>query len=137
MKKNINVIQIKGIRGIILAVFVVSCLLAGFVAFPGFLAMSVWNFIASHIENLPTIGVFQGVLLWGILAASYFIFVKEKFVVCMKSTEGLNEEELKAVFADVKKQAEEDKIIQAMMKARETELKLKQKDENKDYSTKV
>ena len=31
MKKNINVIQIKGIRGLIIAGFVVTCLFAGFV----------------------------------------------------------------------------------------------------------
>ena len=138
MKKNINVIQIKGIRGLIIAGFVVSCLIAGFVAFPGFVAMYLWNFIAQQIEQVPQIGIFQGVLLWGILVAAYFTFVKEKFVVCMKSPQGLSEDELKAVFADVKKQAEEDKIIQAMMKARETELKLKQIDENnKEDSTKI
>ena len=139
MKKNINVIQIKGIRGLIIAGFVVSCLIAGFIAFPGFVAMYLWNFIAQQLEQIPTIGIFQGVLLWGILVAAYFTFVKEKFVVCMKSPQGLNEEELKAVFADVKKQAEEDKIIQAMIKAREAELKIKQQldENNKEYSTKI
>ena len=137
MKKNLNVIQIKGIRGLILAGFIVSCLIAGFIAFPGFLAMYGWNYLASLTEQMPTIGIFQGILLWGILVASYFIFVKEKFVVCMKTPQGLSEEELKAVFADVKKQAEEDKIIQAMMKARETELKIKQTEENTEDSTQI
>ena len=35
MKKNLKVIQIKGIRGLILAGLVVICLAAGFIAFPG------------------------------------------------------------------------------------------------------
>ena len=43
----------------------------------------------------------------------------------MKSPQGLSEEELKAVFADMKRQAKEDPILQAMMKAREAELKYK------------
>jgi hypothetical protein len=134
MKKNLNVIQIKGIRGLIIAGLVVCCLAAGFIAFPGWVGMHAWNFIASNIENLPAIGLFQGVLLWGIIIASYFTFRKEKVVVCLKSPQGLNEEELKAVFADMKKQSLEDPILQAMMKAREAELKYKaqQEMENKE-----
>ena len=125
MKKNFNVIQIKGVRGIILAVFIVTCLAAGFIVFPGWLSMHVWNIISSYTLNVPTIGLFQGVLLWGIIAASYFIFRKEKVVVCMRGQEGLSEEELKAVFANIKKQSQEDPILQAMIRAREAELKIK------------
>ena len=125
MKKNINVIQIKGIRGLILAGFVVCCLIAGFVAFPGWLGMQIWNYTSSYFNNLPAIGLFQGILLWGIIIASYFTFRKERVVLCMKAPQGLSDEELKAVFADMQKQAMEDPILQAMMKAREAELKLK------------
>ena len=129
MKKNINVIQIKGLRGLIIAGFVVTCLFAGFVIFPGLVAMKLWNFITTYSMQLPQIGLFQGVLLWGIIAGVYFTFKKDKYIVCMKTPEGLNEEELKAVFEDVKKQAQNDKILQAMLKARETELKIKKPEE--------
>ena len=43
----------------------------------------------------------------------------------MKAPQGLNDEELKAVFANIKQQSIEDPILQAMMKAREAELKYK------------
>ena len=125
MKKNINVIQIKGIRGLIVAGLVVSCLIAGFIAFPGWVGMLLWNLASANINGLPSIGLIQGVLLWGIILTSYFIFRKEKVVVCMRSPQGLSDEELKAVFADIKKQSLEDPILQAMMKAREAELKYK------------
>ncbi len=125
MKKNISVIQIKGIKGIIIACVVVTCLAAGFIVFPGWVGMQLWNYMASFYENLPVIGLFQGILLWGIIIASYFTFRKEKVVVCMKTPQGLSDEELKAVFADMKKHAQEDPILQAMMKAREAELKYK------------
>lgn len=125
MKKNLNVIQIKGIRGLIIAGLVVCCLAAGFIAFPGWVGMHIWNFISAQVESMPAIGLFQGILLWGIIIAAYFTFRKEKVVVCMKTPQGLSEEELKAVFADVKKQAQEDPILQAMLKAREAELKYK------------
>ena len=131
MKKNLNVIQIKGVRGLVLAGFVICCLGAGFIVFPGWVGMHLWNYLATSFNILPIIGLIQGILLWGILAVSYFIFRKEKVVVCMKTPQGLTEEELKAVFADMKKQSLEDPILQAMMKAREAELKYKAQQELK------
>ena len=130
MKKNLNVIQIKGVKGLIMLVMVGCCLVAGFIVFPGWVAMNIWNVLASFVNNAPSIGIIHGVLLWGIIVASYFTFRKERVVVCMKTPQGLNEEELKAVFADIKKQTQDDKIIQAMLKARETELKLNEKEED-------
>ena len=130
MKKNLNVIQIKGVKGLIMLVMVGCCLVAGFIVFPGWVAMNIWNVLASLVNNATYIGIIQGVLLWGIIVASYFTFRKERVVVCMKTPQGLNEEELKAVFADIKKQTQDDKIIQAMLKARETELKLNEKEED-------
>ena len=130
MKKNLNVIQIKGVKGLIMLVMVGCSLVAGFIVFPGWVAMNIWNVLASLVNNAPSIGIIQGVLLWGIIVASYFTFRKERVVVCMKTPQGLNEEELKAVFADIKKQTQDDKIIQAMLKARETELKLNEKEED-------
>ena len=130
MKKNLNVIQIKGVKGLIMLVMVGCCLVAGFIVFPGWVAMNIWNVLASLVNNAPSIGIIQGVLLWGIIVASYFTFRKERVVVCMKTPQGLNEEELKAVFADIKKQTQDDKIIQAMLKARETAVKLNEKEED-------
>ena len=125
MKKNLNVIQIKGIRGCRGAGLFVCGFVACLIAVPGWVGMHIWNFISSQVELMPAIGLFQGILLWGIIIAAYFTFRKEKVVVCMKTPQGLSEEELKAVFADVKKQAQEDPILQAMLKAREAELKYK------------
>lgn len=130
MKKNLNIIQIRGIKGLVIAGMIISCLIAGFIGFPGLVAMHIWNITANYVENMPSIGLLQGILLWGIILASYFTFRKERLVVCMKSPQGLNDEELKSVFADLKKQAQDDKIIQAMMKARDAELKVKEEESN-------
>ena len=72
------VIQIKGVRGIILAGFIVCCLIAGFIAFPGLVLMYLWNYMTTYLQTIPAIGLFQGILLWGIILASYFLFRKEK-----------------------------------------------------------
>lgn len=126
MKKNLNVIQIKGTRGLLCVVGFVCCLIAGFICFPGYVAMHLWNLISNNFMPIPAIGIIQGILLWGIIVASYFLFRKEKLVVCMRSTdEGLSEDELRQVFAKLKKQADNDTLIQSMLRAKETELKIK------------
>lgn len=137
MKKNFNVIQVKGIRGILILGMIACCLFAGFVVFPGWVAMNLWNLFAKQLIQIPLIGLIQGTLLWGIIIASYFTFRKERLVVCMKAPQGLSDEELKAVFADIKKQAQDDKIIQTMLKAREAELKLKENDSKDTTKTEI
>ena len=132
LKKNRHIIQIKGIRGLIIIGLIACCLFAGFIIFPGIVLMCIWNSLVKYATQIPNINIIQWTLLWGIIIVSYFIFRKEKLVVCVKSPQGLSEEELKAVFADIKKQANEDKIIQTMLKARETELKIKEEKENSE-----
>lgn len=125
MKNNLNIIQIKGFKGLIYAAFIICCLIAGFGWFPGWVCMKLWNLSASHIIQIPSIGIIQGLLLWGIIAASYFTFRKDRLVVCMKASDGLSEEELKSVFADMKKQAKEDAFLRNMLKAHSAELRIK------------
>lgn len=125
MKHNMNVIEIRGIRGLIITGGAICCLAVGFIGFPGWVLMHLWNYFASFSLNVPAIGIIQGILLWGIAIASYFAFKKDKFIVCFKTPQGLSEEELKSVFADLKDSTKEDLILKSMLKARETELKLK------------
>ena len=125
MKKGFNIIQIKGFRGILYLLFIGCCLTAGFGWFPGWICMKLWNLASECVVQIPSIGILQGILLWGIIAASYFTFRKEKLVVCMKASEGLSEEELKAVFADVRKIAQNETILKSMIKAHEAELRIR------------
>ena len=99
--------------------------------------MQLWNLITNYIPILPIIGLFQGLILWGILAISYFLLRKEKVIVCMKSPQGLSDEELKSVFADIKRHTMEDPILHAMVKARESELKMKSAEQNAPDTDKV
>lgn len=127
MKHNLNVIHINGLRGILLTAGIACCLFAGFVVFPGWLAMLGWNKAASYFAQIPSIGIIQGVILWCIVVFSYMIFKKDRIIVCVKSPNGLTEEELKAVFADIKENAKEDAILKSMLQARKAELELKEK----------
>ena len=125
MKHDMNVIEIRGIRGLIITGGIVCCLAVGFIGFPGWVFMHIWNYFASFSLDVPAIGIIQGILLWGIVIASYFAFRKDKFIVCVKSPKGLSEDELKSVFADLKESTKEDIVLKTMLKAREAELKYK------------
>lgn len=136
MKHNMNVIEIRGIRGLIITGCAICCLAVGFIGFPGWIFMHLWNFCASYSLAVPSIGIIQGVLLWGIIIASYFAFKKDKFIVCFKTPQGLSEDELKSVFADLKESTKQDIVLQSMLKAREAELKYKVESEKKSEEEK-
>ena len=53
MKNNLNVIQIRGLRGLIFAVMIGCCLVAGFVVFPGWLCMQIWNALEKSFAPWP------------------------------------------------------------------------------------
>ena len=59
MKRKTRIIQIAGLRGLLIVIFVATCLAAGFIAFPAIVAMHVWNFFA-ELAAIPLINVWQG-----------------------------------------------------------------------------
>lgn len=102
MKRNMKVIQINGFRGVALGLFVVSCLIAGFVAFPAFLSMCLWNALAAKVYSIPSLSFFGGLLLWGIIALSFIIFNKKKFLISFNTPHELSEDEIKNVLSKIK-----------------------------------
>ena len=89
-----KIIQIDGIRGLVTALFIGVCLFAGFVVFPGLVAMHYWNKYLVNLFMFPMLNLFQGVLLWAIVAISYFILSKKGLAVSFKNTPELSDEEL-------------------------------------------
>ena len=114
MKRNAKIIQISGIKGLITALFVVTCLAAGFVAFPGFVAMNIWNHFAG--SSVPEINLYQGILLWAIVALVYFIANKQSFSVSFESPKELNEEEMNALMERIRMQSQAKMLNQMMIK---------------------
>src|SRR5574344_2109227 len=89
MRKNLRIIQTNGVRGIFLALFAVSCLIAGIIAFPAIDAMHVWNFFIG--TAVASINFFQGLLLWGIVVTSVLIFNKKRAVISFVSPREIQE----------------------------------------------
>lgn len=111
MKKNLRVVQINGFRGLFLALFAISCLIAGFIAFPAFLTMNGWNYLAVKTGSFPLINFGEGVLLWAIIAFSVFIFNKKKFIVSFNSKQELTDDEVQEVLSKIKSQALHNPIL--------------------------
>ena len=106
-KRNDKIIQITGIRGLLMVCFIVACLVAGFIVFPGYVAMHIWNYIVSFTYVVPAINIYQGVLLWGIFAIIGFIINdKKRFLVAYKNPAQLSEEEMKKLMERVKLQSQ-------------------------------
>jgi len=105
MRKNLRVIQINGFRGIIMALAVLTCLIAGFVVFPGYLLMTAWNSLLVKFVSVPLLGLVQGSLLWGIVVVSYMIIKKRHVMICFKNPTELSEDEINEVMDKMKYEA--------------------------------
>ncbi len=114
MKRSTKIIQISGLKGLVTAIFVVTCLVAGFVAFPGLVAMNIWNHFAGSF--VPEINLYQGILLWAIVALVYFIANKQSFSVSFEAPKELNEEEMNVLMERIRMQSQAKMINQMMVK---------------------
>lgn len=101
-KNNFRIVQINGFRGLLLTLFIMSCLIAGFIAFPSFLTMNLWNYFAAKTNSSLFINFYESVLLWGIIAFSAFIFNKRKFIVSFSAQQELTESEVKKVVSKIR-----------------------------------
>lgn len=106
MKKNLKVIQINGFRGLCLTLFIISCLIAGFIAFPALLTMNAWNYLSLKTGTFPSISFYEGILLWAIIAFSVYIFNKRKLIVSFNTQHELSDDEVKDVISRFKSQSQ-------------------------------
>lgn len=87
-----------------MAIFVVTCLAAGFIAFPAIIAMNTWNWVANFVA-IPVINIVQGLLLWAIIAISGFIVNDRKKYLCAFSSKNqLSDAQLQRILDNVKAQ---------------------------------
>ncbi|MCM1009843.1 MAG: hypothetical protein NC390_03055 [Fusobacterium sp.] len=106
MKKNkMRVIQISGFRGILSAIFIVACLIAGFVGFPSIALEHGWNKLADITGTLPYINAFQGLILWGILAVSYMIINRKQRYLAVFEPKPRNPKEIRDIINEIKSQS--------------------------------
>ena len=85
MNKNLKIIDVNGIKGLLIFLFIVTCLIVGFFVFPGFVAMAIWNMMSSFVDMLPQINFIAGLLLWGIIVVSAYMMGRHKVLISLKT----------------------------------------------------
>jgi len=79
MNKKGRIIEIRGFKGLFIAIFAGCCIITGFTVFPGYIAMNAWNFIAKYITDMPSMQLLHGVMLWIIMFLLWYAFSGKQF----------------------------------------------------------
>ena len=97
MNKNYRIITINGVRGIITAAFVICGLIAGFIISPGWGCMKLWNFAFHQSNYFSEINMYQGILLWAIIALSLYALNNKRPLIGFGTCQGLSKEQIKDI----------------------------------------
>ncbi len=89
MKNKCTVIQIEGLKGLLILGFVVMCAIAGFIIFPAWCCQHAWNFIAGFVLNMPLMELKHGALLWLIIALILYVTMFSKYKIAFISSNGM------------------------------------------------
>ena len=129
--KNFKVITINGVRGLIVAIFVVIGLIAGFVISPGWVCMKVWNYVFEYSTTVSQMHLLQGVMLWLIIALSLYALNNRRSLIGFGSYQGLNPEQIKDIVERAKKN---EKLF---MKELEDKIKASELPENTNQNQQI
>ncbi len=102
MNKNYKVVTINGIRGIIALIFIVLGLIAGFIISPGWVCMKIWNYIFESSDTVSLMNLFQGIMMWAIIALSLYALNNRRALIGFNSFSGLTPEQIRDIMARTK-----------------------------------
>ena len=110
MKNKCTVIQIDGLRGLLILGFVILCAIAGFVIFPAWCCQHAWNFIAGYVVDMPLMELKHGAMLWLIIALISYVTLFNKFKIAFISSNDVPS------MKSVRPNMSEDEILDAIEK---------------------
>lgn len=122
MRKGPKIIQINGFRGIILAGFIVTCLVAGFVVFPAKVAEVIWNYVATTYIALPKINIIQGILLWAMVALSIYLLNNKNFAISFSQPTELSDDEMNFLMERIKMQQQAQRLNAMILKSNDIKI---------------
>lgn len=97
MNKNYRVITIHGVRGVIAVIFVVLGLISGFIVSPGWVCMKFWNKFISESGIVSSMNIYQGIILWAIIALSLYALNNNKSIIGFGSYPGLTPDQIRNI----------------------------------------
>ena len=119
MNRRFNVIQLSGLKGIFFILFIIGCAAAGFLIFPGWVCMHIWNYAMSFFVDMPAMTMLHGIILWCIIALITFQLNKKDFGISFKKVETPEDRLRKIIEAKIKK--EEQLKIRELSEFKENE----------------
>lgn len=102
-----------------MALFIGICLAAGFVVFPAKVAVYAWNYLALNYLSIPSINLFQGVLLWAIIVMICYMANNNRMVISFAQPKQLSEEEMKRLMERIRLQAQARQLNTMVLKSEE------------------
>ena len=114
MNKNFKVITINGIRGMIVAVFVVLGLIAGFIISPGWVCMKTWNYFMESSTMFSLMNIYQGIMCWAMIALALYALNGKRSLIGFGTYSGLSPHQIKDIMKRAK--AEESNILKELDK---------------------
>lgn len=102
-----------------MALFIGICLAAGFVVFPAKVAVYAWNYLALNYLSIPSINLFQGVLLWAIIVMVCYMANNNRMVISFAQPKQLSEEEMKHLMERIRLQAQARQLNTMVLKSEE------------------
>lgn len=109
MNKRGRIIEIRGFKGLLTAIFIFCCLVTGFTVFPGFIAMNLWNVIAKNVTNMPSMQLLHGVMLWAIIFLIWYAFSGKQFSLHFGCEGSMSDERLQELVEQIQRENEENK----------------------------
>ena len=100
--KKIKVVEISGLRGILALVYGAICLAGGFILFPAWALMSLWNLFGTYVYRLPQMNLIQGFMLYAVLVLLYFATGKKQSGIGIYS-ETMSKSNLATLMKDIDK----------------------------------
>ena len=102
MNRNFKIITINGMRGMIMAVFIVLGLIAGFILSPAWVCMKLWNFAFQQSNYVAAMNIYQGLILWSIIALSLYALNNRRPLIGFGISQGLSKEQIKDIMERAK-----------------------------------
>ncbi len=106
-----DIIKYYGYHWVILGLFVVICLIAGFVVFPSLVFLYLFNKVSLFFTIIPKINLIGALLLWGIIFLSLYIGTKDLFVVSYQKGKKMSRKEIKEIMRGLRRQGITGKMV--------------------------
>ena len=111
MKNRLNVIKINGFSGMFVAALLIGCVIEGVIIFPSKMLMHLWNYIALYVNNMPTMTLIHGVILWAIIALSTYAILRDKSPISYHSPNVISDEDIREIIEQAKQMEKVTPVI--------------------------